>query len=124
MHFSLERLTRCDPQTEFLLHIPGWFSIQAKILSYLSPGQGHLLARTCIQLLIDRTDLFLTATAFRIQYNGSGYSVATPPVAPFVPPVQPGQVGVWDISSSEGPLSSRSLPSSDHALEEANLDTV
>ena len=122
MCFSLERLTRCDPQLQFLLHIPNWFSIQALILAFLQPGQGHLFLRSCIQLLIDRRDLFLQATAFRLQYTGSGFSVPTPPVQLVVVPVF-GQQGVWDLSSSGVESSARSLPSSD-AVEETNVDSV
>ena len=120
MWFSLERLTQCDPQVHFLLHIPNWFCIQAQILACLSPAQGHLLLRTCIQLVIDRQDLFLQATAFRLNYVASGFSVPTPPVQAFLLPVQFGQGGVWDLSSTG---SSRSIPDS-NAVEETDIDAV
>ena len=121
MWFSLERISQCNPQLEFLLHIPNWFSIQALILACLFPSQGHLLLRSCIQLVIDRRDLFLQATAFRLNYVGSGFSVPTPPVQLVLLPVQFGQGGVWDLDVSSA-ASSRSLPTSD-AVEEANVDT-
>ena len=67
-------------------------------------------------------DLFLQATAFRLNYTGSGFSVPTPPVQLILLPVQFGQGGVWDLDVSSAE-SSRSLPLSD-AVEETNLDSV
>ena len=68
-------------------------------------------------------ELFLAATAIRIHYIGSGFTVATPPLQIVLAPVTFGQGGVWDLSSSEHPISSRSLPSSSDALEESHVDT-
>ena len=70
--------------------------------------------------MIDRQDLFLQATAFRLNYTASGFSVPTPPVQAFLLPVQFGQGGVWDLSSTG---SSRSLPDS-NAVEETDIDAV
>ena len=124
MHFSLQRLCESHPQHEFFLHVPEWFGIQANILAYLTPAQGQRLLRTCLQLLIDRQDLLLTATAIRIHYTGSNFTVATPPLQIVLAPVVFGQGGVWDLSSSEHSVSSRSIPQSSHALEESNTDAV
>ena len=102
MWICFERLQLCHPQEQFVLLAPGWFTIHATVLTYLNPAQGHLLLRTCIILLIDRTDLFLCATAIPLAYSGSGYSVPTPPLQAFL---ASGQVGgaptVWDLDSSE-----------------------
>ena len=124
MWFSLERLTQCNPQIDFLLHIPNWFAIQARILSCLGPAQGFLFLRSCVQLIVDRQDLFLQATAYRLHYTGSGFSVPTPPVQAYLLPVAFGQGGVWDLSSSGEEISSRSLPSSNDALEETDVDAL
>ena len=124
MHFSLERFCQCHQQADFLLHTPGWFVIQANILSCLLPAQGQRFVQTCVQLLIDRQDLFLTATAIRIQYTGSAYTVATPPLQIVLAPAIFGQGGVWDLSFSGQSFSSRSLPSSNDALEESHIDSV
>ena len=81
-------------------------------------------------MLADRKDLFLSATAIRIAYSGSGYSVPTPPLEPYI---QLGQVGavqtVWDQSSSALQSSRSSLSSLvnstavvQHALEDENPD--
>ena len=102
MWINFERLQLCHLQEQFVLLAPGWFTIHATVLTYLSPAQGHLLLRTCIILLVDRSDLFLCATAINLAYTGSGYSVPTPPLQAFI---APGQLGgaptVWDLDSSE-----------------------
>ena len=100
MWISLDRLSLCNRQPAFLLSIPDWFSVQEVLFSSLTTAEGHLLLRTCLALYVDRKDLFLSATAIRIHYPGSGFTVRTPPLQPFVPvPVLPlaiGQGGVWD----------------------------
>lgn len=100
MWISLDRLTLCNRQTQFLLHIPDWFCIQEVLFSSLTPAEGHRLLRSCLVLYVDRKDLFLSATAIRLKYSASGFSVRTPPLQPFVPvpvlPLAAGQGGVWD----------------------------
>ena len=87
MWFSLDRIFSCDPQDNFLLlqQLAGWFRIHSFILSALTPSESQRFLRSCIWLLVDRTDLLLSATACRIHYQGSGFSVATPPVAIALP---------------------------------------
>ena len=101
MWISLDRFFTCDPQDNFALcQVGGWFEIHSRILSALSPAEGHRLLRSCIWLLVDKKDLLLTSTAIRLHYLGSGYSVATPAVQPVpVLPLAGGQGGgVWDTS--------------------------
>ena len=125
MWFSLQRFTECNPQQALvLLHVPNWTSIQALILAYLTPSEGLRLLQSCIQLLIDRSDLFLEATAIRICYTGSAWTVPTPPLQVILPLVQPGQGGVWDFDSDFDSSSSRSLPVVSDAVEETNVDTI
>ena len=104
---------------------PGWFEIQTFILSALTPSEGHRLLRSCIALFIDKSNLFLAATAVRIRYCGSGFSVPTPPVQ-LALPLAAGQGGVWDqdvLASSAA--DSRSLPSSpSNAVETQHVDQV
>ena len=99
LEISLDRLAQCNRQERFLLNIPDWFCVQEVLVSALTPSEGHLLLRTCLALYVDRRDLFLSATAIRINYAHSGFSVRTPPLQHFIPvPVAPlaaGQGGVW-----------------------------
>ena len=117
MHFTLARLLECNPQEHFFLAIPNWFLVQSVIFSALNPGESFRVSRTCIALYIDQKELFLWATAVRINYCASTFSVVTPPLQPFLRlQLAHGQGGVWDQSSGE--VSQRSIPnSSDHALE-------
>lgn len=84
MWISLQRLSQCDPQPHFLVHIPGWFYIQTLILIHLDPREGHQLLRSCVLLYIDKKELFLTATAIKLDYSASNFSVPTPPLQPFI----------------------------------------
>ena len=122
MHFSLQRISECNPQEAFSGTFPGWFYIQSLILSCFSPAEGHRFLRTCLLLLLERSDLFLAATAIRINYAGSGWTVATPPLQPFIRLPLAGQGGVWDLSVFPGSGSSRSIPSS-NALE-GNVEAI
>ena len=124
MHITFERFQRAHDQDQFVLALfPGWFSVQSRVLSFLSPADGVRFLKTCIILLAERKDLF---------YAGSGFSVATPRVAPH--PVL-GQVGVqltvWDqVSEAEQGSEIQSIDSSllaaneegHHAVEEEHTD--
>ena len=100
------------------------------ILAYLIPAEGHRFLRTCIILLVDRRELFLSATALRLNYSASGYSVPTPPLQPFLILGQVGAVAtVWDQDISEDDLNSGSSHnlsgfSGSDAVEVENLDTL
>ena len=104
------------------------------MLSFLSPADGVRFLKTCILLLAERKDLFLVATGIRLNYAGSGFSVATPRVAPH--PVL-GQVGVqltvWDqVSEAEQGSENQSIDYSllaaneegHHAVEEEHTDNL
>lgn len=111
MWISLDRLAQCNRQERFLLHIPDWLCVQEFVCSSLTPAEGYLLLRTCLALYVERKDLFLSATAIRLGYSASGFSVRTPPLQPFLPlpvlPLAAGQGGVWE-----------------DALEDDDLDTI
>ena len=125
MWFSLERFLQCNQQIALpILHVPNWYFIQALILAHLTPAEGLRLVQSCIVLLIDRSDLFLQATAIRINYCHSAWTVPTPPLQLQLQPVQPGQGGVWDFDSDFDSSSSRSLPVVSDAVEETNVDTI
>ena len=109
MIISLERLSHCDHQDRFLCALPNWFDLQTPIFSALTPLESYRLTHSCIVLYVDRKDLLLAATATRLCYQGSGWTVATPPVQLYLQPAL-GQGGVWDDSISD--FSERSLPSS------------
>ena len=101
MWISLERFADCNPQEAFLIHFPGWFAIQSEILS------------------LETKDLLLTATAIRIHYQGSGFSVPTPPVQPAL--LLAGQGGgVWDQDLTTS--SSITESSNSHAVESQDID--
>ena len=125
MWISLERFSECNPQQAFLIHIPGWFEIQSRILALLSPSESQRYLRSCVYLILDTKDLLLTATAIRIRYQGSGFSVATPPVQPALPLAGQGG-GVWDqdLSSSSNITEGSNITevSGNHALEVQNSD--
>ena len=132
MWISLDRVCACDQQDQFILLNPGWFTVHSTILCYLFPAEGHLFLRSCILLVIDRSDLFLSATALRIQYSRSGYSVPTPPLEPYIVLHQVGVVQtVWDqdssaLQSSRSSLNSlvNSIAVVHNALEDENPDTL
>ena len=112
MIISLERLSQCNHQERFLCAIPSWFQIQTLIFSALTPRESYRISHSCIVLYVDRRDLLLAATAVRLRYSASGFSVATPLVEPVpVLPLAVGQGGVWESDSPSAELSSRSLPS-------------
>ena len=116
MWINLDRFFTCDPQDNFALcQVGGWFEIHSRILSALNPAEGHRFLRSCIWFLVDRKDLFLTSTAIRLHYPGSGYSVATPAVQPVpVLPLAVGQGGgVWDNSDQSSVEDSLSTPAAD-----------
>ena len=122
MIISLQRLTQCHHQEQFLCAIPSWFDIQTLIFSALTPLESYRITHSCLVLYADRRDLLLAATAVRIQYVGSGWTVATPPVQLFLQPAV-GQGGVWDLESSSVEPSSRALPSSaSDAVEDHHID--
>ena len=129
MWINLDRLAVCHSQEQFLLLSPGWFTVHTFILSYLIPAEGHRFLRTCIILLVDRRELFLSATALRLNYLASGYSVPTPPLQPFLILSQVGAVAtVWDQDISEDDLNSSASHnlsgfSGSNAVEVENLDT-
>ena len=81
MWFSLQRLQQCHQQEQFLLL---WFTIHTFLVAFLSPSEGHLLLRSCVILLIDRRDLFFSATAVRLAYSASNFTVPTPPLQAFL----------------------------------------
>ena len=118
MIITLERISHCNHQERFLCAVPDWFDIQTRIFSALTPLESFRISHSCIVLYIDRRDLLLAATAVRIHYSGSGWSVATPPVQLYLQPAL-GQGGVWGDSSPEPSV--RSLPSSpSNAVENEN----
>ena len=122
MIISLQRLTECHHQEHFHCAIPSWFDIQTLIFSALTPLESYRITHSCLVLYADRRDLLLAATAVRIQYGGSGWTVATPPVQLYLQPAI-GQGGVWDQESSSVEPSSRALPSSgSDALEDEHTD--
>ena len=131
MWISFSRLAICHQQEQFLLLAPGWFAVHSLLISFLSPAEGHRLLRSCIILVIDRNDLFLSATALRLQYSGYIFSVPTPPVQPFLVLGQVGETPtVWDLESSESQgtdsqtssLSSFAVATQNHALEDERSD--
>ena len=119
MSISLERFLECDPQNAFIIHFPGWFAVHSEILSLLSPQESQRYLQSCVYLCLETKDLLLTATAIRIHYQGSGFSVPTPPVQPAL--VLAGQGGgVWDQELSSS--SSITESSSRHAVEIQDSD--
>ena len=131
MWISFERFQQANLQEQFALTLfPDWFAVHSRILSHLDPIDHFRFLQTCIWLLADRKDLCLFATGIRLQYEGSGFSVATPPVEPY--PIL-GQVGahpptVWDLStlSSDSEASSLAVAitveESQNAVEEEHSD--
>lgn len=120
---SLGALVACNPQDRFILFAwGGWFEIHSYILSALTPAE----LRACICLLADRADLFLASTAVRIQYCGSGFSVATPPVQPALVLAVGQGGGGWDSSVHTSAVSASSASSgSDHnALESSDPNGI
>ena len=95
MWVSLDRISVCNRQTDFLLDTPDWFSIQFFIVSNLEPAETHRFLRSCLALLIEQKDLLLSGTALRLQYSASGFSVPTPPLQVFLQPAvgQGGEFG-------------------------------
>ena len=129
MWISLDRLSQCDSQENFgILDIPGWFGVHSIILSSLTPADSHRYLRTCVYLLIDTRDLLLSATAVRIHYVGSGFSVLTPPLQPWLQPALGQGGGAWDLASSNssGVTSSREASETleSHAMEGEDVDRV
>jgi hypothetical protein len=114
MWISLERFAACNPQEHFIIHFPGWFELQTLILAHLTPSESHLYLRTCIFLIVETRELTLTATAVRIHYSGSGFSVPTPPVQPALQLAGQGG-GVWDQEFSSS--SSAESENVSHAVE-------
>ena len=122
MWVSLDRISVCNRQTDFLLDTPDWFSIQIFIVSNLEPAETHRFLRSCLALLIEQKDLLLSGTALRLQYSASGFSVPTPPLQLFLQPAVGQGGGVWDnsVSSSES-----GIPASiANALEIENSDAI
>ena len=119
MWISLERFADCNPQEAFLIHFPGWFAIQSEILSLLSPRESQRYLQSCVYLILETKDFLLTATAIRIHYQGSGFSVPTPPVQPAL--LLAGQGGgVWDQDLTTS--SSITESSNSHAVESQDID--
>ena len=83
------------------------------------------MLRSCIILVIDRNDLFLSATALRLHYTGSNFTVPTPPLQPFL---VLGQVGVtptvWDLDtvSEASSLPSSTVVNLNNAVEDQRFD--
>ena len=122
MWVSLDRISVCNRQTDFLLDTPDWFSIQIFIVSNLEPAETHRFLRSCLSLLIEQKDLLLSGTALRLQYTASGFSVPTPPLQVFLEPAIGQGGGAWDdtVSSSDS-----GIPASiANALEGENSDAV
>ena len=126
MWISLERFADCNSQDQFLLHFPGWFDLQGNILAYSTPAESHRYLRTCVFLFVETRDLLLTATAVRLHYQGSGFSVPTPPVQPALQLAgQGGDVWDQDFTSSDQDLTSSdsaSVENSSHAVEIQDID--
>jgi len=119
MWISLDRFAACNPQDQFLVHFPGWFDLQGNILAYSTPAESHRYLRTCVFLFVETRDLLLTATAVRLHYQGSGFSVPTPPVQPALQLA--GQGGdVWDQDFTASDISS--VENSSHAVEIQDTD--
>ena len=126
---SLARFSESDHQDGCILFSTvGWFEIQTVLLSALNPRDSRRFLHSCLWLYSDRSDLLLSATEFRLQLHLSTFSVPTPPVQAFLPPLQPavGQGGgVWDAVESDH---SQSLPESSensaesHALEDQHTN--
>ena len=125
MYISFDRLALCHQQEQFLLLAPGWFTVHSWVISFLQPAEGHRLLRSCIILVIDRNDLFLSATALRLHYTGSNFTVPTPPLQPFL---VLGQVGVtptvWDLDtvSEASSLPSSTVVNLNNAVEDQRFD--
>ena len=120
MIISLERLSQCHHQDRFLCAAPNWFDLQTLIFSALTPLESYRITHSCLVLYVDRRDLLLAATATRLRYSGSGWTVATPPVQLYLQPAL-GQGGVWEESFSDHSV--RSLPSShSNALEDEHAN--
>ena len=125
MWISLDRLAECDPQAHFIVHVPGWFEIQSQILAWLTPAESHRYLRTCVLLIIDTSDLLLSATAVRIQYLGEGFSVVTPPLAPALEIAVGQGGGDWDLAFSDADFPESSAQSvASHAMEGEHIDGV
>ena len=90
---------------QVLLQPPGWFTIRSTILTFLTPGHGHLLLRSCLVLIVDRHKLILNAAAIKLASPGSTFSVPTPPLQPYI---YLGQVGdiqrCWSSAAGSEPL--------------------
>jgi len=121
MHISLGRACNCDPQDLCIFTRPVCGLVQATTFAYLSRPEAQRVLVTCILLLADQKDILLGRTEYQLGICLSSYSVATPPVQAFLLPVVPGQGGVWDLDTA-GATSSSS--SSQHAVEEENIDAV
>ena len=76
----------------FVAELWCWFSVSTTIVAYLDTFTQHRLLRACLVLQVDRTDVALGSTEVRLRINLDSWSVQTPPVQAFVPPVQT----VWD----------------------------
>jgi len=122
MWISLDRFSECDPQEGFIVHIPGWFGSQSIILAWLTPAESHRYLQTCVYLLIDTRDLLLSATAVRLQYSGSEFSVATPPVQAALQLAVGQGGGDWDLEFSDNSESSEPVES--HAMEVEHTDGI
>ena len=126
MWISLDRFAACNSQGQFLVHFPGWFDLQGNILAYSTPSESHRYLRTCVFLFVETRDLLLTATAVRLHYQGSGFSVPTPPVQPALQLAgQGGDVWDQDFTSSDQDFTSSdsaSVENLSHAVEIQDID--
>ena len=121
MHISLARACQCDTQDQCIFTIPVCGRVQSTVFGFLSQPEAQRVLISCILLLADQKDVLLARTEIQLNLCLSTYSVPTPPLQPWLPPVVPGQGGVWDLDTITATSSSAS---SEHAVEEEDTQAV
>ena len=79
----LERFLQGYKSCFFLDCIWRQFDINLRVFAFLDTFSVHRFSRTCVVILVDRTEVALAATEWRLGLELSAWSVPTPPVASY-----------------------------------------
>eukprot|EP00435_Cladocopium_sp_Y103_P044641 s3790_g12.t1 len=130
MHISLERACQCEHQEACVFANPVCGRVQAAVFAYLPSADCHRVLISCLLLACDQREILLHRTEYQLNILLSSFSVATPPLQPFLQPVIFGQGGVWDLDWDSNAVSSEESIAVDpadqisNAVEEADSEAL
>ena len=81
LHCSLHRFQISVQNSNFVARFWYQFAFKVSVAVFLNPGELIRLHLVNLAIFVDRPEVALGATAVLIHYQGSSWSVPTPPVA-------------------------------------------